>query len=80
LIDRGGATITLTRLAPEGGAPAEGRDHELWLIAGGNAPRSLGLIGRSESSVVLLQTAVLNEIASGAVLAISDEPLGGWSN
>jgi anti-sigma-K factor RskA len=54
-----------------GGAPSR----ELWIVAGGNAPRSLGLLGDSETTVTLPadQAAALTK----AILAISLEPPGG---
>lgn len=61
--------ITVTRA---GGPEAEsGRVYELWLIAGENAPVSLGLI---EGETVTRPVANMPE---GAVLAISLEPDGG---
>jgi anti-sigma-K factor RskA len=52
--------------------------HELWMVAGGNAPRSLGLLGGEETTVSLPadQAAAL----ANAVLAISLEPPGGSPN
>lgn len=60
----------------EAGAAAEGRDLELWLIVGENAPVSLGVLGEGAETRIPLaedQIAVLD----GAVLALSDEPDGG---
>lgn len=52
--------------------------HELWMVAGGNAPRSLGLLRGEETTVSLPadQAAAL----ANAVLAISLEPPGGSPN
>jgi len=49
--------------------------HELWMVAGGNAPRSLGLLAGEQTTVELPpdQAAAL----ANAILAISLEPLGG---
>ncbi|MFM2391543.1 MAG: hypothetical protein RLZZ437_3098 [Pseudomonadota bacterium] len=61
--------ITVTRT---GGPEAEaGRVYELWLIAGENAPVSLGLIEGQST------TRSLQALPEGAVLAISLEPDGG---
>jgi len=72
----GGRTLTLARLDDKV-APAAGRDHELWLVEGGNAPVSLGVIGRSAKSRLTVPAGLAAKIAAGAILAISDEPLGG---
>jgi anti-sigma-K factor RskA len=48
----------------------------LWLIAGGNAPVSLGVL--PDSGIVALAFPVdLKDQLRGATLAISDEPDGG---
>jgi len=72
--DQGRDQLTLTRVDKP---PAQGRDHELWLIAGGNAPVSLGVLGREEGISLAVGSGLAAEIAAGAVLAVSDEPLGG---
>ena len=54
-------------------APAPGRAFEVWLIAGDAAPVSLGLLPAS-GSVDLPRPAAL---ATGVVIAVSDEPAGG---
>lgn len=64
-----GDRVTLTRVA--GTAAAAGTVHELWLIAGTNAPVSVGLI--TADTVTL----PLPAAAAGYVLAISLEPAGG---
>jgi anti-sigma-K factor RskA len=74
--DGGRERLTLTRLDQP--APQD-RDHELWLIAGGNAPVSLGVLGRDEDISIALRPELSAQIATGAVLAVSDEPLGGSS-
>lgn len=57
------------------GQARPGRSLELWLIEGGHAPVSLGVLSGQHAVVTLDETqrAVLN----GAVLAVSDEPIGG---
>ncbi|MGI1663447.1 anti-sigma factor [Palleronia sp. KMU-117] len=59
------------------GAPAEGRVHELWLIAeGASAPVSLGVLpGGDRMSLALPET--LAAAMAGGTLAVSDEPPGG---
>ena len=67
--DRAAGELIVTRT---GGDAAEAtKVHELWLIAGGAAPVSLGLIQTAE-----LRRA-LPALPPGAVLAISLEPTGG---
>lgn len=59
-----------------GSIPAD-RDMELWMIAGDNAPVSLGLVkhqGMTELPVKAEMAAKLND---GVMLAITDEPQGG---
>lgn len=58
------------------GAPASGRDYELWLIAGDDAPVSLGVLPAERNGVLPVADALRPRLA-GAVLAISDEPTGG---
>jgi anti-sigma-K factor RskA len=60
--------LTLTRV--EGGEPEAGKDYELWLIEGDNAPVSLGVIGVSYKIV-------MPKLEAGYVLAITLEPAGG---
>lgn len=58
------------------GGPREGRGLELWLIAGENAPVSLGVLpGDSQATLAVPQD--LRPQLDGGVLAISDEPPGG---
>ncbi len=72
--DRQTEKLTLQRLDQP---PAQGRDHELWLVAGGNAPIPLGVLAHADASSIALRPDLAEEIASGSVLAVSDEPLGG---
>lgn len=58
------------------GAAVSGRDFELWLIEGKNAPVSLGVLPSSNSGVIKISGALKQKIA-GSLLAISDEPSGG---
>jgi anti-sigma-K factor RskA len=66
--------IGLSHLAGERG---EGRDFELWVIEGGNAPQSLGVIPAGEAAKLTPKTPLKEKIAKGAVFAISLEPAGG---
>ncbi|KAA9007911.1 anti-sigma factor [Histidinibacterium aquaticum] len=64
-------TLALNR---EEGAPAAGRDFELWLIEGENAPVSLGVLPPTRlARFELPEGATLDN----SVLAVSDEPEGG---
>ena len=64
------------RLSRTAGAPRPGRAFELWLIAGDDAPVSLGVITDATNSVTQVPDDMRLAFATG-VLAISDEPLGG---
>ena len=63
-------------VAREQGGPAEGRALELWLIAGEDAPVSLGLLPDDAVGALDVPSALRSRLAGG-VLAISDEPPGG---
>lgn len=54
-----------------------GRDFELWLIEGSNAPVSLGVIPAGANVHIAVAPAHRAMIASGVVFAISLEPAGG---
>ncbi|KZY48936.1 hypothetical protein A3731_06140 [Roseovarius sp. HI0049] len=58
------------------GEAEEGRSLELWLIAGENAPVSLGVLPEDERAVFTV-TPELESALPGGLLAISDEPEGG---
>jgi anti-sigma-K factor RskA len=63
-----GATLTLHRIA---GSPApEGKVHELWIIAPGAAPLSLGLLADADLTVT-------TQAPKGWTLAVTLEPAGG---
>ena len=66
--------LTVTRNA---GIAPSGRDLELWLIAGGNAPQSLGVLDQRQNTTVKVPAYLAAQLAAGAVLAVSDEPVGG---
>ncbi|WP_297769519.1 anti-sigma factor [uncultured Roseovarius sp.] len=60
----------------ESGGAAPGRALELWLIAGEDAPVSLGVMPQDAQSILRVADDLRGRVA-GAVLAISDEPEGG---
>jgi anti-sigma-K factor RskA len=64
------------RLNRVNGQAADGRALELWLIAGNDAPVSLGVLPADNTTRVLVPTALRAKLKDGT-LAISDEPLGG---
>ena len=73
LYDAKTGLLTLNR--SEGGA-ADNRALQLWLIAGDNAPVSLGVLPAERRSTHAIPVDLRRAFA-GAVLAISDEPAGG---
>ena len=54
-----------------------GKDFELWMIEGKNAPVSMGVIPAGQTARVAVTPAVQQKLAQGAVLAVSLEPTGG---
>jgi anti-sigma-K factor RskA len=73
LYDPATATLRVNRTA--GSAP-QGRTFELWLIAGQDAPVSLGVLPADNTQRIIVPVALREKLANG-VLAISDEPTGG---
>lgn len=71
--DRESGILEIDRRA---GAPAPGRSFELWLIAGDDAPVSLGVLPEVERGIVVVSEA-LRPRMEGGTLAVSDEPEGG---
>jgi anti-sigma-K factor RskA len=59
------------------GEPAQGRDFELWVIEGQQAPVSLGVIPDGPSARLPVSEALRAKMITGALFAISDEPDGG---
>ena len=59
------------------GDRASGRDFELWVIEGSNAPQSVGVIPAGSSVHLAVDDELQRKIAAGAALAISLEPAGG---
>lgn len=66
--------LKLNRVA---GKPGQGRDLELWLIAGNSPPVSLGVLPAQAMATLQLPEALAARLAPDAVLAVSDEPPGG---
>jgi anti-sigma-K factor RskA len=58
------------------GAAVSGRSLELWIIAGQDAPVSLGVLADATNSRVTVPAALREKFTKG-ILAVSDEPLGG---
>lgn len=59
------------------GLPAEGRDHEMWLIPdGASAPISLGVIPEGAEARIEIPDALRGRLTA-ALFAVSDEPEGG---
>ncbi|TGQ74964.1 MAG: anti-sigma factor [Mesorhizobium sp.] len=56
---------------------AAGKDFELWMIEGKNAPVSMGVIPAGATARLPISPAVQAKLAQGAVLAVSLEPTGG---
>jgi anti-sigma-K factor RskA len=65
------------RISSLSGNPAEGRDFELWLVAGEDAPISLGILPRGGAVSVQVPELMQGRLMSGATLAVSEEPSGG---
>ncbi|TPM29200.1 anti-sigma factor [Mesorhizobium sp. B2-3-5] len=59
------------------GALASGKDFELWMIEGKNAPVSMGVIPAGATAHIGVSPATQQKLGQGAVLAVSLEPSGG---
>lgn len=59
------------------GERAAGKDFELWMIEGKNAPVSMGVIPAGATTHLTVSPVVQQKLAQGAVLAVSVEPTGG---
>lgn len=68
-----GADEDTLRIITVEGTPAPGRSFEVWLVAGDAAPVSLGLLPASGA----IDLPRPEGLASGMVIAVSDEPAGG---
>lgn len=72
--DHTAGRLTLSHLS---GEPEPGRDFELWLIAGDDAPISLGVLPTGNTTQLDLRRRLRSLIDVETVLAISLEPAGG---
>jgi anti-sigma-K factor RskA len=70
------ATTGELRVNRVAGTAVAGRSYELWLIAGQDAPVSLGVLPESNTARIAVPANLRGKFAN-AVLAISDEPAGG---
>lgn len=70
----GSDQLRLTTLA---GQPPADRDYELWVIEGGNAPKSMGILSAEAPTVVELPETEYAQWNEDALLAVTLEPLGG---
>lgn len=68
------AAIDVERTA---GQAAEGRSLELWLIPEGEDPISLGVLPDEPVGRIAVPEALRARVVAGALLALTDEPLGG---
>ena len=64
----------------EGDVVLRDKVHELWLIAGQDKPKSLGLVESGKAKIIALPADVLGKMAEGSALAISEEAPGGSKN
>ena len=72
--DAGKGEVSLSHTSGERG---DGRDFELWMVEGGNAPVSMGVIPAGASVRLQVDPAIGEKLAAGVALAVSREPLGG---
>jgi anti-sigma-K factor RskA len=73
LYDQDKGELRLNRVE---GTAASGRSFELWLIAGNDAPVSLGVLPADQTKTFAVPANLRSKFKDG-VLAISDEPTGG---
>jgi anti-sigma-K factor RskA len=69
-----GATVTIV---PAALLASTQYSYELWLIPPGGKPRSLGLVETGKPMRLTVPDDLLDQVQSGATLAVSEEPLGG---
>ena len=67
--------LIITSLLPAGAD--RDKVNQLWLIAGQDKPKSLGLIEPGKAKVIALPLEVMAKMSAGAKLAVSIEPEGG---
>jgi anti-sigma-K factor RskA len=70
--------LIITSLLPEGAD--RDKVNQLWLIAGQDKPKSLGLIEPGKAKIIALPLEVMAKMSAGAKLAVSIEPEGGSKN
>jgi anti-sigma-K factor RskA len=70
--------LIITSLLPEGAD--RDKVNQLWLIAGQDKPKSLGLIEPGKAKIIALPLEVMAKMSAGAKLAVSVEPEGGSKN
>lgn len=58
-------------------ADAQGRVGELWIIAKGEAPRSLGFVSNEKAHSVAVPAALLSKLVVGSTFAVTLEPAQG---
>jgi anti-sigma-K factor RskA len=67
--------LIITSLLPAGAD--RDKVNQLWLIAGQDKPKSLGLIEPGKAKIIALPLEVMAKMSAGAKLAVSIEPEGG---
>lgn len=67
--------LIVTSLLPEGSE--RDKVHEMWLIAGQDKPKSLGVVEAGKAKIIPLPTELLGKMSEGAAIAVSEEPPGG---
>jgi anti-sigma-K factor RskA len=72
--DPASGTVGLSHVA---GDRSAGKDFELWMIEGQNAPVSMGVIPVGSTARLTVDDAAKAKLTAGALLAISLEPTGG---
>lgn len=74
MYDAASGEIGLSHVA---GERAADKDFELWMIEGGKAPVSMGVIPAGATTHMPVRQDMRDKLAAGAVLAVSLEPSGG---
>jgi anti-sigma-K factor RskA len=69
--------VALSHVSGERGA---GRDYELWMVEGQNAPVSMGVIPAGDTARLAVKPEIRAKLDKGVALAISLEPAGGSPN
>ena len=75
--DPAAGEVALSHVSGERGT---GKDYELWMVEGQNAPVSMGVIPVGAAVRLAVKPEVKAKLAAGAALAISLEPAGGSPN